>query len=66
MFAVGPPRSEITPVKPGTVSRTRSISRSTEPSDRFWITLPSCSVIEQKLHPPKQPRVMVIEKRIIS
>ena len=28
MFAVGPPRSEITPVKPGTVSRIVSISRN--------------------------------------
>ena len=27
MLAVGPPRSEMTPVKPGTVSRTVSISR---------------------------------------
>ena len=66
MFAVGPPRSEMTPVKPGTSSRTRSISRSTEASERFWITRPSCSVIEQKLQPPKQPRMIVIEKRIIS
>ena len=30
MLAVGPPRSEITPVKPGTVSRTVSISRRIE------------------------------------
>ena len=66
MFAVGPPRSEMTPVKPGTSSRTGSISRSTEASERFWITRPSCSVIEQKLQPPKQPRMIVIEKRIIS
>ena len=28
--------------------------------------LPSCSVIEQKVQPPKQPRMMLIEKRIIS
>ena len=27
---------------------------------------PSCSVIEQKVQPPKQPRWMAIEKRIIS
>jgi hypothetical protein len=27
---------------------------------------PSCSVIEQKEQPPKQPRIMLIEKRIIS
>ena len=66
MFAVGPPMSEMTPVKPGTVSRTVSISRRIDPSDRFWITRPSCSVIEQKVQPPKQPRMIVTEKRIIS
>ena len=27
---------------------------------------PSCSVIEQKVHPPKQPRMMLIENRIMS
>ena len=66
MLAVGPPRSEITPVKPGTVSRIVSISRSTESSERFWMMRPSCSVIEQKVQPPKQPRWIEIEKRIIS
>src|SRR3954452_5966863 len=66
MLAVGPPMSEMMPVKPGTSSRTFSISRRMEPSDRFWITRPSCSVIEQKLQPPKQPRMMVTENRIIS
>ena len=65
MFAVGPPRSEITPVKPGTVSRIFSISRSTDFSERFWMIRPSCSVIEQKVQPPKQPRWIAIEKRII-
>src|SRR3569833_2013628 len=63
MLAVGPPRSEITPVNPATVSRTVSISRITESSERFWITRPSCSVIEQKVQPPKQTRRMAIEKR---
>ena len=66
MLAVGPPRSEITPVKPGTVSRMVSISRITESSERLWMMRPSCSVIEQKVQPPKQPRWMAIEKRIIS
>src|SRR6266478_1321029 len=33
MLAVGPPRSEMTPVKPGTLSRTSPISRSTESSE---------------------------------
>ena len=27
---------------------------------------PSCSVIEQKLQPPKQPRMILTEKRIMS
>jgi hypothetical protein len=27
---------------------------------------PSCSVMEQKVQPPKQPRMMLTEKRIIS
>src|SRR5688572_28735565 len=65
MFAVGPPRSEITPVKPGTVSRTFSTSRTTESSERLWMIRPSCSVIEQNVQPPKHPRWMATEKRII-
>jgi hypothetical protein len=66
MLAVGPPKSEITPVKPGTVSRIFSISPRIDPSLRFWMMRPSCSVIEQNEHPPKHPRVIVTEKRIIS
>ena len=66
MLAVGPPRSEITPEKPGVMSRTRSISRSTDASERLWMTRPSCSVIEQNVQPPKQPRMIVTEKRIMS
>ena len=66
MFAVGPPRSEITPVKPATLSRMSSISRITESSLRLWMMRPSCSVIEQKVQPPKQPRMMFTEKRIMS
>jgi hypothetical protein len=53
-------------VKPGTVSRMRSISEMTESSERLWITRPSCSVIEQNEQPPKQPRWIVTENRIIS
>jgi hypothetical protein len=66
MFAVGPPRSEITPVKPGTLSRISSISRRIDSCERFWMMRPSCSVMEQKVQPPKQPRMMFTEKRIIS
>ncbi len=65
MLAVGPPRSEITPVNPGTASRICSISRITESSERFWMMRPSCSVIEQNVQPPKHPRWMDTEKRII-
>src|SRR5215471_20756200 len=66
MFAVGPPRSEMTPENPGTPSRTRSISRTTEAGERLWMIRPSCSVIEQKVQPPKQPRMIVTENLIIS
>jgi hypothetical protein len=66
MLAVGPPRSEMTPVKPGVESRMTSISRMIESSERFWMIRPSCSVIEQNVQPPKQPRCMAMEKRIIS
>ena len=66
MLAVGPPMSEITPVKPGVLSRMVSISRITEFSERFWMMRPSCSVIEQKVQPPKQPRMIVTENRIMS
>src|SRR5215470_10433169 len=66
MLAVGPPMSEITPVNPGVLSRMRSISRRTEPSERFWMMRPSCSVIEQNVQPPKQPRMIVTENLIMS
>src|SRR3974377_757201 len=65
MLAVGPPRSEMTPGNPGPVSRTDSISRPTESSERLWMMRPSCSVIEQKVQPPKQPRWIATEKRLI-
>ncbi len=66
MLAVGPPISEMMPVKPSTLSRISSISRRIESSDRLWMIRPSCSVIEQKEQPPKQPRMMLTEKRIMS
>ena len=43
-----------------------SISRMIESSLRLWMMRPSCSVIEQKVQPPKQPRMMFTLKRIIS
>ncbi len=66
MLAVGPPMSEITPLKPGVLSRMCSISRRIDASDRFWMMRPSCSVMEQKVQPPKQPRMTVTENLIIS
>src|SRR5262245_27962910 len=66
ILAVGPPMSEMIPVKPGVLSRMVSISRTTETSDRFWMIRPSCSVIEQKVQPPKQPRMIVTENLIMS
>src|SRR6476660_4128146 len=51
MLAVGPPMSEITPVKPGVLVLFFSILRKIEPSELFWIMRPSCSVIEQKVQP---------------
>jgi hypothetical protein len=56
----------MTPVKPLTLSRISSISRMIESSLRLWMMRPSCSVIEQKVQPPKQPRMMFTLKRIIS
>jgi len=44
------------PVKPGVLSRISSISRSTDSSERLWMIRPSCSVMEQNVQPPKQPR----------
>src|SRR5690606_3253546 len=66
LLAVGPPRSETTPVKPGTLSRTVSISVMMEFSDRVGMMRASGSVGEQKVQAPKQPRWMAMEKRIIS
>ncbi len=66
MLAVGPPRSEMVPVKPLTLSRMSSISWMIESSLRLWMMRPSCSVIEQNVQPPKQPRMMFTLKRIIS
>ncbi len=65
MFAVGPPRSLIVPLKsgaPATVSTSARIDRLL----RLWMTRPSCIVMLQKVQPPKQPRMISIESRIIS
>ena len=66
MLAVGPPRSEITPVNDGSVSRIFLISPKIDSSERLWIMRPSCSVIEQKVQPPKQPRMILTDNLIMS
>jgi cysteine-rich repeat protein len=65
ILAVGPPRSLTAPVNPGTFLRSAT-SFKIDSSLRFCMMRPSCSVIEQKEQPPKQPRMMVTLKRIIS
>ena len=46
--------------------RSARTSRSTLSAERFWITRPSCSVIEQKVQPPKQPRMSTSECFTVS
>ena len=53
-------------MKPGTWSRMFSISLRMEASERLWMMRPSCSVMEQKVQPPKQPRMMFTEVLIMS
>jgi hypothetical protein len=65
MFAVGPPTSLITPRK-SSMRRSARTSRSTLSAERDWMIRPSCSVIEQKLQPPKQPRIVTIECLTVS
>jgi len=40
MLAVGPPKSEITPVNPEVLLRTAWISRNTESGERLWMMRP--------------------------
>src|SRR6266508_5331159 len=53
MFAVGPPRSLIVPLKAGSAAIVCTSAR-TERGLRLWMTRPSCIVMEQ-VQPPKQP-----------
>ena len=65
MFAVGPPMSDTTPEKLGS----RPISCSsvrTDSFDRDWMIRPWCAVIEQKVQPPKHPRMIVTESLTVS
>src|SRR5712692_1481786 len=65
MLAVGPPMSLTTPANSGSAAILRT-SGSTDSCERDWMILPWCAVIEQKVQPPKQPRMMVTESLIIS
>jgi hypothetical protein len=65
MLAVGPPMSLMTPRKSSMRRRART-SRSTLSAERDWMMRPSCSVIEQKVQPPKQPRIVTIECLTVS
>jgi hypothetical protein len=65
MLAVGPPRSVTTPRKSSIRRRART-SRSTLSAERDEMTRPSCSVIEQKVQPPKQPRIVTMECLTVS
>ena len=60
MFAVGPPRSWITPAKPS-IFTSRSVSRTSDPADLLWIILPWWCPMAQKEQPPKQPRWLTRE-----
>ena len=65
MLAVGPPRSVIVPRKPAMRDSART-SRSTLSAERLWMMRPSCSVMLQKVQPPKQPRIVTIESFTVS
>src|SRR6266446_1484967 len=65
MFAVGPPMSLMMPENSGSAAILRT-SLSTESCERDCMMRPWCAVIEQKVQPPKQPRMIVTESLIIS
>ena len=65
MFAVGPPRSLIVPLKPGVGGDALDLARGPTRWLRLWIARPWCIVMLQNVQPPKQPRMIVTESRII-
>jgi hypothetical protein len=65
MFAVGPPTSLMTPWK-SSMRRSARTSRRMLSAERDWMTRPSCSVIEQNVQPPKQPRIVTMECFTVS
>jgi hypothetical protein len=64
MLAVGPPRSETWPEKPGAAASARTSPRI-DSGERDWIARPWCMVIEQNVQPPKQPRMICTESLIV-
>ena len=64
MFAVGPPRSLMVPLK-SWAEAARSTSFRMESLLLLWIVRPWWRVIEQKVQPPKQPRMIVTESRMV-
>ena len=57
MLAVGPPMSDTVPLKPGWAASSL-ISVMIESCERLWMIRHSWAVIEQKVQPPKQPRMI--------
>ena len=65
MFAVGPPTSLTTPLNSGSAASLRTSLRI-EFCERDWMMRPWWAVIEQKVQPPKQPRMIVTESLTVS
>src|SRR5262245_21156948 len=65
MLAVAPPMSLTTPLNSGSAAIFFT-SPTTESFDRDWMIRPWWAVIEQNVHPPKHPRMIVTESLIIS
>ncbi len=65
MLAVGPPRSVMVPWK-SSMRRSARTSRRMLSAERDWMMRPSCSVMEQKVQPPKQPRMVTMECLTVS
>src|SRR3979411_2450143 len=57
--------SLMTPLNSGSAASLRT-SFNTDSGERDWIVRPWGVVIEQKVQPPKQPRMIVTESLIIS
>ena len=65
MLAVGPPRSEMMPLKPGR-SPSAATSRMTLSLERDTTSLPWWMVSAQKEQPPEQPRFTLMLPWMLS